>query len=111
MEINEYQVKRRETDKYLPSESLPCHALGLSSEAGEAAGKVDKHIRKFHNNELSDDERKHIALELGDVLWYAAGLADDIGYSLGEILQMNIDKLASRDKRDQICSIEGGDDR
>lgn len=111
MNIEEYQQERRVTDKYRPEEAPYCHALGVASEAGEYAGKVDKVYRKKHCFCADEDTRRHMALELGDILWFVCGCADDIGYTLEEILDMNIAKLRDRDKRDQICSIEGGDDR
>ena len=36
------------------------------------------------------------AREIGDVLWYCALLADDLGYTLQQIAEMNISKLKSR---------------
>lgn len=111
MDFQEYQEKRRSTDKYYPDQKVFCHALGLGSEAGEYQGKVDKHYRKNREFDPVDDEREHMAKELGDVLWFLAACADDIGYSLEDIAEMNIAKLADRDKRNQIASIEGGDDR
>jgi len=43
-----------------------------------------------------------IAYELGDTLWYLSLIAHDIGYSLEEIANMNIQKLADRKERNKI---------
>lgn len=103
-DVDVYQKLSQRTNKYEPGfEKRVCCSLGLASEAGEVAGKVDKCIRKNHNTDFTDEQKEAIALELGDVLWYAAGLADELGYQLSDVMKMNIEKLASRDKRNKIC--------
>ncbi|MGL5079713.1 MAG: nucleoside triphosphate pyrophosphohydrolase family protein, partial [Waterburya sp.] len=58
--------------------------LGLLGEAGEVAEKFKKHLRdKSLEGKVflgDEDFRKQVALELGDVCWYVARLADLIGY-------------------------------
>ena len=46
-----------------------------------------------------------LRLELGDVLWYVAQLATELGLDLEDIASANLDKLASRAARHVI----GGD--
>ena len=46
---------------------------------------------------------------MGDVLWYLAALAEDIGVDLSDIAADNIEKIQSRQKRDMIKG--AGDDR
>ena len=43
-----------------------------------------------------------LQLELGDVLWYVAQLATELGLELEQIAQNNLDKLASRAARNVI---------
>ena len=43
-----------------------------------------------------------IADELGDVLWYLAILADDLGIPLEDIAHWNVDKLQRRMKNNKI---------
>ncbi len=108
MTLNEYQQGARRTAIYPDESRIIYPTLGLTGEAGEVADKVKKVIRD--NSATFDEERKRqIALELGDVMWYAASLANDLGYSLEEVCQMNLDKLASRMQRDKIHG--SGDER
>lgn len=108
MTLNEYQTAARRTAIYPADRQIIYPTLGLTGEAGEVADKVKKVIRD--GNDSFTPERNHqIALELGDVLWYAAALAHDLGYTLEEVCQMNIDKLASRQQRNQIHG--SGDNR
>jgi len=92
-------------------------ALGLAGEAGEVAEKVKKLWRDDEIVWTADDlieqlpheKAKAIAHELGDVMWYVANIANDIGYSLEEIADMNITKLSDRYERGAIKG--SGDNR
>lgn len=68
--------------------------LGLG-ETGEVQGK----IKKLYRDGDSPDKREAIKAELGDVLWYLAQTATELGFDLGEIALGNIDKLKSRKER------------
>lgn len=65
--------------------------FGLSGEAGELTDMIKKWI--FHNKTL---DITHAQKELGDVMWYVAMICESFGWSLDEIMQMNIDKLKKR---------------
>lgn len=108
MQINEYQHKAIETAIYGSGNSIIYPTLGLAGEAGEVADKVKKVLRD-KNGEFKDAEKRDIALELGDILWYIAALSRDLGYDLNQIAQYNLDKLASRKERNQISG--SGDNR
>lgn len=103
MEFIEYQRKARETAVYPVEMGLPYTALGLAGEAGEVANKVKKMIRD--NATLGIQ----VADEIGDVLWYCAMLADELGISLEEIAWRNLDKLRLRKERGTIQG--NGDER
>lgn len=78
--------------------------LGLVGEAGEVAEKIKKLIR--------DDTRfndKDILKELGDVLFYTTALANFYGGNLKMVMQMNIEKLDSRQQRGTLGG--SGDNR
>ena len=93
MTINEYQSLALRTlipdlDK---KDVLINGVMGLCGESGEAIDLVKKHLAQGHP---LDAEK--LAKELGDIAWYLAETAHAIGYSLEDILRMNIDKLAAR---------------
>lgn len=110
MEINNYQAEDLKTAIYPEAFKVVYPALGMNGEAGEVADKVKKIIRDTVIKTdpatgaicLSETQKQDIALEIGDVLWYCATLSYDLGLSLEEVAQMNIDKLNSRQKRNQL---------
>ena len=65
--------------------------LGLSGEVGEFNDMIKKWI--FHEKPLDVD---HAKKEAGDICWYLAMLCESFGWSLDEIMQMNVDKLRTR---------------
>ena len=79
-------------------------ALGLVGETGEVVDDIKKRV--FHGRNIP---MEHTAEELGDVLWYIATLAHDIGFTLEEIGQMNYEKLHSRQQRGMLGG--SGDNR
>jgi NTP pyrophosphatase (non-canonical NTP hydrolase) len=85
-------------------------ALGLAGEAGEIAEKVKKWIRdEDFENGMSIGRREAILSELGDPLWYIASLADDLGFTLQDVVNENQRKLTSRKERGVLKG--SGDDR
>mgnify|MGYP003973997339 FL=1 len=100
MDMNDYQAQARTTAIYPEDLGLIYTALGLTGESGEVAEKVKKMIRD--GTELNIVKKGEIALELGDVLWYIANLAHEIGVSLETIAKTNIKKINNRAKNDTI---------
>jgi len=82
--------------------------LGLTEEAGEVAGKLAKTIRD-KNGIFDTETRLAIAKELGDVLWFMARLARELGVPLSKVAELNMLKLRSRQLRNRISG--NGDDR
>lgn len=103
MTLNEFQKGALETAVYPEQYRVIYPALGLAGEAGETADKVKKVLRG--DDAWTEERKRAVALEIGDVLWYCAALAWDLGYSLEEIGRMNHEKLASRKARGKL----GGD--
>lgn len=108
MTLNEYQEKALSTAIYSDNYKIIYPTLGLTGEAGEVSDKVKKVLRD-KDSDFDKETNKQIALELGDVMWYCATLANDLGYTLDDICQMNYDKLQSRKNRDAIHG--NGDNR
>jgi len=106
MNINTYQQEAAKTAIY--SNKLIYPTLGLNGEAGEIANKVKKILRDS-SGELQDNIRQNLIDELGDVLWYVAALATDLGVELSEIANRNVEKLNSRKERGMIGG--SGDNR
>lgn len=80
----------------------------MTGEAGEVADKVKKVIRD-NKSQFTEEKKREIAKEIGDVLWYCAVLAHDIGFTLDEVARMNIEKLKSRQERGVLSG--SGDNR
>ncbi len=104
MHFDDYQMAARRTAIYAERHRVTYPALGLASEAGEVAGKVKKVLRD-RGDAFGREEIAALRDELGDVLWYVAVLAADLGLSLDEIAARNLAKLQSRQERGRL----GGD--
>ncbi|MDE1152249.1 MAG: nucleoside triphosphate pyrophosphohydrolase family protein [Micavibrio sp.] len=106
MDFDTYQTEARKTRTIPPENPVVYSALGLTGEAGELANKVKKIMRGDSNpQELVDGIRG----EMGDVLWYLAALADDLGITLDDVADENIKKLRSRYDRGTLKG--AGDNR
>ena len=67
------------------------HGLhGLASEVGEVHGIFQK---TFQGHEADPE---HLIKELGDVLWMIAEICTACGFSMSDIMKINIDKLWGR---------------
>ena len=106
--FDDYQKQAKKTAIYPSSAGVMYPALGLTGEAGEVANKVKKVVRDGYKNS-PPDWREQVAHELGDVLWYCAALASDLGLSLGRIATENADKLSGRQERGNLGG--SGDNR
>jgi NTP pyrophosphatase (non-canonical NTP hydrolase) len=98
MQLDAYQEAARKTAIYEERHKVVYPALGLASEAGEVAGKVKKVLRD-RGGAFDPEQIEALKDELGDVLWYVAVLAADLGLSLETVAADNVAKLASRRER------------
>jgi NTP pyrophosphatase (non-canonical NTP hydrolase) len=96
LSFEEYQEAAARTALYpRRSENLEYPTLGLAGEAGEVANLVKK-IQRDHGGQLTEEMREKLRDELGDVLWYIAACAHELGLTLSEIADHNVNKLAKR---------------
>lgn len=105
MKLDEYQAEAYKTALELARNSIQYPAMGLAGEAGEVIEKVKKLWRDkavVMPQDVLPGDGKEIVRELGDVLWYVSVLAFNLGYTLEEVAQMNLNKLKDRDDRGVI---------
>ena len=108
MRFSEYQRFSRRTAEYPREAWLFYPALGLAGEAGEVAEHAKKAIRDDAGI-ITGERRDALAKELGDVLWYVAQLASELGLDLDTIAGENLEKLFSRQSRGVLSG--NGDNR
>lgn len=96
-QFNEYQEFVKGMKVYPEKHAIVYPALGLVGEAGEISEKVKKWLRG--DKEL---DKEGLLKELGDPLWYIASLADDLGFTLQDVVDANVAKLSSRKERNLI---------
>ena len=93
MKFSDYQIQSARTmPKLLEQKDIFTNmSMGLAGESGEL---ID-HLKKacFHGHEIN---HTYVSKELGDILWYIAGLATALDIDLDESAQENIDKLKAR---------------
>ena len=117
MNFNEYQNQAIQTDvaHNATADSARYNgymekALGLAGETGEVLEIIKKMIRdKGGVFETAPEAREKLKKELGDVLWYLSALSFYNDINLEDIAKTNLEKLASRQRRDKIHG--SGDNR
>lgn len=117
MELNEYQ-RRAMWTCMASCDNFSYMFLNLVGEVGEFASKVAKAIRKDmkhinHNyfvrkceydtieeavkaQDDLDRLNEELKKEAGDILWQLSGLCDEMGWTLEDVAQTNLRKLAER---------------
>lgn len=98
MNFDDYQMAAEKTAIYPEDKAIEYLVLGLTSEAGEVAGKLKKFIRDYEGR-IGVHEKNVLAAEIGDVLWYVAMLALELDVPLSKLATDNINKLESRKAR------------
>jgi len=110
MNFNDYQKRAITTNLAKDDQfrELIQQVLGLGDEAGEVQAIFKKWIRD-NDADITKLDTKNLAKELGDILWYIAVVAHDLGIALDDIATINLEKLRSRKERGALSG--SGDDR
>ena len=69
-------------------------AVGISAEGGEFMEIVKKML--FQGKPWDEHNRKHLIIELGDVLWYVAQACMALEVSFDDVVATNVEKLKKR---------------
>lgn len=106
MDMNKYQLMTQRTAIYPEAGTGTDRAInycivGLCGEVGELANKWKKSLR--------GDGGEDLYTEVGDILWYTARLAKELGALLADAASHNIEKLKDREDRQVLRG--SGDDR
>jgi NTP pyrophosphatase (non-canonical NTP hydrolase) len=98
--FDEYQKQAITTNltKQDQLQELMQQVLGLGDESGEVLAIFKKWIRD-NGADINLLDKQNVAKELGDILWYIAVVAHDLGISFDDIATANIEKLRSRKER------------
>jgi NTP pyrophosphatase (non-canonical NTP hydrolase) len=75
-------------------ERLLTAGVGMSAEGGEFLEIVKKMI--FQGKPFNQDNREHMIIELGDLMWYVAQACMALDISFEEVLERNVNKLEKR---------------
>ena len=103
--LDTYQQQAKATAVYPAYAPFPYLIAGLAGEVGE----LSSIYAKWWRGDLKFLDMKGLRAELGDVLWFVAMLANELGYDLSTIAQNNLDKLADRANRGKLKG--NGDNR
>ncbi len=75
-------------------ERLTTAAVGISAESGEFLEIIKKMV--FQGKPWNDDNREHLIIELGDVMWYVAQACMALDVSFDDVVRGNVKKLEKR---------------
>ena len=75
-------------------ERLLTSGVGINAEGGEFLEIIKKMV--FQGKPWNEDNREHLIIELGDLLWYIAQATMALGISFDEVIATNVKKLEKR---------------
>jgi NTP pyrophosphatase (non-canonical NTP hydrolase) len=75
-------------------ERLLTAGVGINAEGGEFLEIIKKMI--FQGKPYNEDNREHLIIELGDIMWYVAQACIALDITLDEVVARNIQKLLKR---------------
>jgi len=106
LDFDDYQSSAKTTAIYPKqlNRGIYYTAIGLAGEVGELLNKIKKIAR---DNAPVDTEA--LKDEMGDVLWYLSQIATELGISISDVAEANLNKLKGRKQRGVISG--SGDKR
>lgn len=75
-------------------ERLLTAGVGINAEGGEFLEIIKKMV--FQGKPWNDDNREHLIIELGDIMWYVAQACNALGVSFDDVISTNVNKLLKR---------------
>ena len=75
-------------------ERLLTAGVGINAEGGEFLEIIKKMV--FQGKPWNEDNREHLIIELGDLLWYVAQATQALGVSFDDVVATNVRKLEKR---------------
>ena len=75
-------------------ERLLTAGVGINAEGGEFLEIIKKMV--FQGKPWNEDNREHLIIELGDILWYVAQATMALDVSFDEVIERNVTKLEKR---------------
>ena len=75
-------------------ERLLTAGVGINAEGGEFLEIIKKMV--FQGKPWNDDNREHLIIELGDIMWYVAQACIALEVSFDQVIARNVTKLEKR---------------
>ena len=75
-------------------ERLLTAGVGINAEGGEFLEIIKKMV--FQGKPWNEDNREHLIIELGDIMWYVAQATQALDIRMEDVLDTNIRKLSKR---------------
>jgi NTP pyrophosphatase (non-canonical NTP hydrolase) len=75
-------------------ERLLTAGVGINAEGGEFLEIIKKMV--FQGKPWNDDNREHLIIELGDLMWYVAQACMALDVSFDDVIARNVQKLEKR---------------
>ena len=75
-------------------ERLLTAGVGINAEGGEFLEIIKKMV--FQGKPWNDDNREHLIIELGDLMWYVAQACMALDVSFDDVIATNVKKLERR---------------
>jgi NTP pyrophosphatase (non-canonical NTP hydrolase) len=75
-------------------ERLLTAGVGINAEGGEFLEIIKKMM--FQGKPWNEDNKTHLKIELGDIMWYVAQACIALDITMDEVVAINVNKLMKR---------------